>query len=304
MHGFRTLHFVGPCVTVFGSARFREDQPHYQLARQVGGELARAGFTVMTGGGPGIMEAANRGAKDVGGFSVGCNIELPTEQKPNPYLDRFVEFEDFSVRKTMLVKYSYAFIAMPGGFGTLDELFGTATLIQCGKIENFPLILMGKDYWQPMLDFMRTRLLDQHTVDAGDIDRILVTDSAEDAVRGIKEIAMQRFGLRRAWDSTVQAALVSWGVMQEGFFVRRGRPRHPDKPRRRSVLLTRSGIDWHSLEMPIAWEAEASWRRIYGDAFSGETSAPTAAKAEQRVSPATMRSLPDRAVHIERPRHP
>jgi len=195
MHGFRKLHFVGPCVTVFGSARFREDQPHYQLARHVGSELVKAGFTVMTGGGPGIMEAANRGAKEAGGYSVGCNIELPTEQKPNPYLDRWVTFEDFSVRKTMLVKYSYAFIAMPGGFGTLDELFGTATLIQCSKIEDFPLILMGKDYWQPLLDFMRERLLEQHTVDAADIDRIQVTDSAEDAVRGIQEIAIQRFGL-------------------------------------------------------------------------------------------------------------
>ena len=149
----------------------------------------------MTGGGPGIMEAANRGAKEAGGYSVGCNIELPSEQKPNPYLDRWVTFQDFSVRKTMLVKYSYAFIAMPGGFGTLDELFETATLIQCGKIQNFPLVLMGKDYWQPLLDFMRQRLLEQHTVDADDIDRILVTDSPEDAVRGIKDIAMQRFGL-------------------------------------------------------------------------------------------------------------
>ena len=195
LHGFRTLHFVGPCVTVFGSARFKEDQPHYQLARQVGAELARAGFTVMTGGGPGIMEAANRGAKEAGGYSVGCNIELPSEQKPNPYLDRWVTFEDFSVRKTMLVKYSYAFIAMPGGFGTLDEIFETATLIQTGKIQDFPLVLMGKDYWQPLLDFLRQRLLEQHTVDAGDIDRILVTDSAEDAVRGIKEIAMKKFGL-------------------------------------------------------------------------------------------------------------
>jgi uncharacterized protein (TIGR00730 family) len=195
MHGFRALHFVGPCVTVFGSARFREDQPHYQLARHVGGELVRAGFTVMTGGGPGIMEAANRGAKEAGGYSVGCNIELPKEQKPNPYLDRWVTFQDFSVRKTMLIKYSYAFIAMPGGFGTLDELFGTATLIQCSKIQDFPLVLMGKDYWQPLLDFMRERLLEQHTVDAADIDRILVTDSAEDAVRGIKEVAIQRFGL-------------------------------------------------------------------------------------------------------------
>ena len=193
--GFRALHFVGPCVTVFGSARFREDQPYYQLAREVGSQLAGAGFTVMTGGGPGIMEAANRGAKEAGGYSVGCNIELPKEQKPNAYLDRWVAFPDFFVRKLMLIKYSYAFIALPGGFGTLDEIFETATLIQTGKIQDFPVVLMGKEYWKPLLDFLRERLLAQKTVDASDIDRILVTDSAEDAVRVIKDIAMARFGL-------------------------------------------------------------------------------------------------------------
>ena len=195
LRGFRALHFVGPCVTVFGSARFREDQAHYQLARQVGSELARAGFAVMTGGGPGIMEAANRGAKEAGGYSVGCNIELPMEQKPNVYLDRWVTFSDFFVRKVMLVKYSYAFIALPGGFGTLDEIFETATLIQTGKIEDFPIVLMGKDYWMPLLDFLRDRLVAQKTVDVNDVDRILVTDSAEEAVRGIRDIAMKRFGL-------------------------------------------------------------------------------------------------------------
>jgi uncharacterized protein (TIGR00730 family) len=193
--GIRALHFVGPCVTVFGSARFREDQPHYQLAREVGAQLAQAGFTVMTGGGPGIMEAANRGAKEAGGYSVGCNIELPKEQKPNAYLDCWVTFPDFFVRKLMLTKYSYAFIALPGGFGTLDEIFETATLIQTGKIQDFPLVLMGADYWKPLLGFLRERLLAQKTVDPHDVDRILVTDSAEDAVRGIKDVAMKRFGL-------------------------------------------------------------------------------------------------------------
>ncbi len=205
LKGFRTLHFVGPCVTVFGSARFREDQPHYQAAREVGSKLARAGFTVMTGGGPGIMEAANRGAKEAGGYSVGCNIELPNEQEPNEYLDRWVTFPDFFVRKMMLIKYSYAFIAMPGGFGTLDEIFETAVLIQTAKIQDFPLVLMGKAYWKPLLDFMRDRLLAERTVDAHDIDRILVTDSADDAVEGIRAVAMKRFGLtygpriRRCW---------------------------------------------------------------------------------------------------------
>ncbi len=195
MKGVRALHFVGPCVTVFGSTRFREDQPHYQLARTVGANLAKAGFTVMTGGGPGIMEAANRGAKEAGGFSVGCNIELPKEQKPNPYLDRWITFPHFFVRKLMLVKYSYAFIALPGGFGTLDEIFETATLIQTRKIQDFPLVLMGKEYWMPLLDFLRESLLAQKTIDADDIDRLLVTDSAEDAVGSIKEILVKRFGL-------------------------------------------------------------------------------------------------------------
>jgi uncharacterized protein (TIGR00730 family) len=195
MHGFRTLHFVGPCVTVFGSARFTEDQAYYQLAREVGARLARAGFTVMTGGGPGIMEAANRGAKEAGGYSVGCNIELAHEQKPNAYLDRWITFRYFAVRKTMLVKYSYAFIALPGGFGTLDEVFSTATLIQTHKIQNFPLVLMGRAYWQPLVDFLQGRLLAEKTIDPSDADHILVTDSAEEAVVAIERAALNDFGL-------------------------------------------------------------------------------------------------------------
>lgn len=195
LRGFRSLHFVGPCVTVFGSARFTPDQPYYQLAREVGTLLARAGFTVMTGGGPGIMEAANRGASEAGGYSVGCNIELPQEQQPNNYLDRWVTFRYFSVRKMMLVKYSYAFIALPGGFGTLDEIFETATLIQTRKILDFPLVLMGKRYWGPLLDFLRDRLLAEGTIDPVDANRILVTDSAQEAVDSVRDVAMERFGL-------------------------------------------------------------------------------------------------------------
>jgi len=195
MRGFRTLHFVGPCVTVFGSARFRVDHPYYRMARDVGGGLARAGFTVMTGGGPGIMEAANRGAKEAGGRSIGCNIELPEEQKPNPYLDKWITFRHFYVRKVMLVKYSYAFVALPGGFGTLDEIFETAVLIQTGKIKEFPLILMGREYWRPLLEFLRDRLLREETIDAQDTERIVVTDSPEEAVESITEIALGRFGL-------------------------------------------------------------------------------------------------------------
>ena len=195
MKGFRHLHFVGPCVTVFGSARFAESKIYYQQARHVGSLLAQAGFTVMTGGGPGIMEAANRGAKEVGGYSIGCNIELPQEQKPNPYLDRWETFRHFCVRKLMLVKYSYAFIAMPGGFGTLDEIFETATLIQTHKILDFPLVLVGKDYWQPLVDFLHGRLVEAKTIDPIDAGRILVTDSAEEAVQWARDAALRQFGL-------------------------------------------------------------------------------------------------------------
>jgi uncharacterized protein (TIGR00730 family) len=194
--GFRALHFVGPCVTVFGSARFREDHPYYGMAREVGGRLVEAGFSVMTGGGPGIMEAANRGAKDAGGTSVGCNIELPLEQRPNPYLDHWVTFRHFYVRKVMLVKYSYAFICMPGGFGTMDELFEVATLVQTGKVKDFPVVLMGADYWRPMLDFLRDRMLSAQTIDSADLDRLRVTDSPAEAVRWVVEEATGRFGLK------------------------------------------------------------------------------------------------------------
>jgi len=193
--GFRRLHFVGPCVTVFGSARFDEDHPYYALARELGGRLAEAGFTVMTGGGPGIMEAANRGAKEAGGYSVGCNITLPLEQAPNAYLDRWVEFRYFSVRKMLLEKYSYAFVAMPGGLGTLDELFETAVLIQTGKMREFPFVLMGRSFWTPLLDYLRDHLLAAGTVDAADIERWVVTDSAEEAVELVRQRALSQFGL-------------------------------------------------------------------------------------------------------------
>ena len=195
LRGFRALHFAGPCVTVFGSARFTEIHPYYRMARLVGAELAKAGFTVMTGGGPGIMEAANRGAKDAGGRSIGCNIVLPQEQKHNPYLDQWITFRYFFVRKVMLVKYSYAFVALPGGFGTLDEVFETATLIQTAKIREFPLVLMGKDFWDPLLAFMAERLVKARTIDAVDLERIIVTDSAEEAGRRITEVAKRKFNL-------------------------------------------------------------------------------------------------------------
>jgi uncharacterized protein (TIGR00730 family) len=195
IRGFRHLHRVGPCVTVFGSARFDETHPHYAKAREIGAGLARAGFTIMTGGGPGIMEAANRGARDVGGRSVGCNIRLPSEQSPNPYLDEWITFQHFFVRKVMLVKYSYAFVAMPGGFGTLDEIFETATLIQTGKIEEFPLVLVGVDFWKPLLEFMQDRLVANGTVSPEDPLRLLATDSTEEVVESIRERSMRQFHL-------------------------------------------------------------------------------------------------------------
>ncbi|MGH9884839.1 MAG: TIGR00730 family Rossman fold protein, partial [bacterium] len=164
IRGFRALHFAGPCVTIFGSARFKEGTPYYELARQTGRQVGGAGFTVMTGGGPGLMEAANRGARDAGAFSIGCNIELPSEQQPNAYLDRYVLFRHFFVRKVMLVKYSYAFIALPGGFGTLDEVFEVATLIQNQKIQGFPCVLMGLDYWAPLRAFLEGTMIASGTI--------------------------------------------------------------------------------------------------------------------------------------------
>jgi uncharacterized protein (TIGR00730 family) len=197
IRGFRSLHFVGPCVTVFGSARFGEDHPHYQLARETSARISRMGFTILTGGGPGIMEAANRGARDAGGPSVGCNIVLPHEQKPNPYVDRFVEFRYFFIRKVMLVKYSYAFVVMPGGFGTLDELFEAVTLIQTDKISDFPVILMGTAYWNPLIEFVRNTMLPAGTISAKDLDMLTVTDSPEEVVAVLDRHVVGAFGLRR-----------------------------------------------------------------------------------------------------------
>lgn len=194
--GFRVLHFVGPCVTVFGSARFPEGHAYYDLAREVGRRVGQLGFTVLTGGGPGLMEAANRGARDVGAPSVGCNIELPHEQQPNPYVDRVVTCRYFFVRKVLLVKYSYAFIVLPGGFGTLDELFEALTLIQNDKIDNFPVILMGTAYWQPLLDQLE-QMVAQRTIDQRDLQLFLATDDLDAAIAHLRSHAIEPFGLRR-----------------------------------------------------------------------------------------------------------
>jgi uncharacterized protein (TIGR00730 family) len=191
-------------VTVFGSARFKEGHPYYEIGREVGWGLAKLGFTVVTGGGPGIMEAANRGAREAGGRSIGCNIELPAEQKPNPYLDRWITFRHFFVRKVMLVNYSYAFVALPGGFGTIDEIFETATLIQTHKIQDFPLVLVGRDFWRPMTEFLHGPLESMGLIDPADADRIVVADSAAEAVAAVRDVAIPCFGLhyrapRRRW---------------------------------------------------------------------------------------------------------
>jgi uncharacterized protein (TIGR00730 family) len=193
LRGFRVLHFVGPCVTVFGSARIKIDDPHYELARKMGAAIARLGFTVMTGGGPGIMEAANRGAKEVGGRSVGCSIQLPVEQKPNAYLDRCVTLRHFFVRKTLLVKYSYAFVFLPGGAGTLDELFEALTLIQTGKIKSFPIVIMGTEYWRELIGFI-DKMAKFGMISASDIDLIYATDSVEEAITHIQSKAIEPFG--------------------------------------------------------------------------------------------------------------
>jgi uncharacterized protein (TIGR00730 family) len=195
VRGFRALHFIGPCVTVFGSARFEPDDRYYELARETGERLARAGFAVMTGGGPGVMEAANRGAQEGGGLSVGCNIELPYEQSENDYVDLSVEFRYFFVRKVMLVKYSTAFVILPGGFGTMDEIFETATLVQTSKISDFPLVLIGRDYWQGLLEFMNRTMVPQRTISPEDAQRFVVTDSPAEAVDHILETATETFGL-------------------------------------------------------------------------------------------------------------
>ena len=187
LRGFESFDFDRPCVTVFGSARFDEDHRYYQLARDVGQALAGAGYAVMTGGGPGIMEAANRGAREAGGLSVGCNIELPFEQKPNPYLDKFIEFEHFFIRKVMLVKYSSAFVVMPGGFGTLDEAFEVITLVQTNKLDRFPIVSMGgREFWGQLGDFMRNTMVAEGVISPQDAEFIHPAGSAGEAIEIIK----------------------------------------------------------------------------------------------------------------------
>lgn len=186
LRGFESLSEEGPCVTVFGSARFAEGHDYYDLARQLGRRLAEEGYTVMTGGGPGIMEAANRGAREAGGRSIGCNIKLPHEQKPNPYLDHFIELDYFFVRKVMLVKYSTAFVLMPGGFGTLDEGFEVITLLQTGKLESFPMVILGREFWRGLREFAERTLIATGAIDPEDLDLFGGADSVEEAIALIR----------------------------------------------------------------------------------------------------------------------
>ena len=192
--GFRALHFIGPCVTIFGSARFVDGHPYYEKTEELAGKIAQLGFTILTGGGPGIMEAANKGAQEVGGRSVGCNIKLPHEQKPNPYLDKWVNIKYFFVRKVLLVKYSYAFVVMPGGFGTLDEFFEALTLIQTKMIDEFPIVIFDKEFHQKLnehIELMRK----SGTISDQDKQLFLFTDSIDEAVEYIK-ISVEKFNLQ------------------------------------------------------------------------------------------------------------
>ena len=193
--GLRGLHFIGPCITIFGSARYKEDHPYYMLTRKAGAAFAKLGFTILTGGGPGLMEAANRGAKDVGGRSVGCNIKLPVEQQPNPYLDKWVYLKYFFIRKVLLVKYSFAFVVMPGGFGTLDECFEALTLMQTRKINDFPIIIFGKEYHQELIEHIEV-MRKSNTIGETDDKLFLVTDDIDEAVQLILEKSIKKYGLR------------------------------------------------------------------------------------------------------------
>lgn len=196
IRGFRVLHFVGPCVSVFGSARTKPDTPFYDAAYKMGAGIAGLGFTVMTGGGPGIMEAANKGAYEANGFSVGCNIVLPKEQQPNGFMQKYFSCQYFFVRKVLMFKYSYAFVIMPGGIGTMDEFFEALTLIQTRKILDFPVILMGKSYWEPLMPLFH-KMLEARMIDTNDLKYMLFTDSEEEALAHIQKYAIEKYRSKR-----------------------------------------------------------------------------------------------------------
>ena len=199
--GIRLFSTVKNCVTVYGSARFKEDHRYYQLARSMGEALARNGFAVMTGGGPGVMEAANRGAREGGGVSLGCNIHLPFEQQLNPYVDIKAEFEFFFTRKVILRKNSVAYVLMPGGFGTMDEIFEVLTLLQTGKLPQRPVVCMGKDYWQHMQRFLRDTMLETGTISPNDLDLAFLTDDPSEGVDYIRKFIARAGSEKESTDS-------------------------------------------------------------------------------------------------------
>ena len=196
IRAFQKMHFIGPCVTIFGSARFGSETDHYKSAERIGAEIAKLGFTVMTGGGPGIMEAANKGAYEAGGYSVGINIVLPVEQKPNPYLHKWIYIPYFFVRKVILLKYPYAFVVLPGGIGTLDELFEALTLIQNKIINNFPVVIFDTVYHKELCLHIQM-MSDNESISAEDMKLLFVTDSVEDLIEHIKKYAIKKFGLKK-----------------------------------------------------------------------------------------------------------
>ncbi|MGH7531183.1 MAG: TIGR00730 family Rossman fold protein [Gemmatimonadales bacterium] len=200
VEGFDTLSDVRNAVTVFGSARIAESDPYYEAARETARLLAREGFAIITGGGPGIMEAANRGAAEAHGLSIGCNIELPFEQGTNRWVERSINFRYFFVRKTMFVKYSTAFITFPGGYGTMDELFEALTLVQTGKVKQFPVVLFGRDYWRGLADWLRDRVAGEGKIAPEDLNLFLVTDDPQETVRWIREARDRRTRAFRAME--------------------------------------------------------------------------------------------------------
>lgn len=196
INAFRKMHFIGLSVTVFGSARFTQESEHYKAAEKIGAELTKLGFTVLTGGGPGIMEAANKGAFEAGGYSVGCNIILPFEQKPNPYLHKWINIPYFFLRKVILVKYSYAFVIMPGGIGTLDELFEALTLIQTKVIQDFPVVIYDSEYHRELWKHIEM-MAKSESISQEDIKLLFMTDSVDDLIKHIETHAIQKFGLTK-----------------------------------------------------------------------------------------------------------
>lgn len=201
IRGFRRLHFMGPCITVFGSARFGETHEYYKAAREFGKRIAQMGFVTITGGGPGVMEAANRGAFENSGVSVGCNIQLPFEQKHNPYMHEWITFEHFFVRKVLLTKYSYAFIIMPGGFGTMDEFFETLTLVQTRTVTQFPIVLYGKDYYKDLWEMLE-HMHQKGTISKDDLSLVLITDDIEEAMHHILTYIRKNYKIKprkRSW---------------------------------------------------------------------------------------------------------